>query len=251
MNLRSAFRILVVVATILAGCGDDAAGTGAGGAASGSGGSGGDAGASGSGGAPSTIASAAASTAATTTAASTTTATGGEGGSGEGGGGGSPPGACDEVLVGDGEAAPCRAEAPPGAMPLDDVTLCPTTIDRTWPATIFAVDVTAGDCLQMRADNAGSAGTDLFGALVDPGGDSLLFDDEVPCTVSADGTACPEGAITVTTTGRAHVIVGSFEGEGCPPETAPPVQLVVGRNGQDVDLTGAFVCVGDLLEIIP
>lgn len=246
MTHRSTFGLLASVILVLAACGDDTS-TGAGGAAAGSGGSDGGASPTGAGSAGGPATSSGETTASTATSAtSSSTATGSSGGSG-----GSAPGACEEVLIGDGEATSCETAAPRGAKALDDAVECPTTIDRGWPATIFEVDVAAGDCLQMRADNAGSPGTDLFGALVDPGGDSLLFDDEVPCTVASEEYACPEGAISITTTGRAFVIVGSFEGEGCAPQTATPVQLVVGRNGEDVDLERAFVCVGDLLEIIP
>jgi hypothetical protein len=249
VNPLAPLRVLLLVAAILPGCGDDAARAAAGDAASGSGGAGGDPSASSSGGAPSTTASAAATTTATTTATSTATATGG---GGEDGGGGAAPDACAEVVVGDGQCDACGV-VPGRALPLEDQTTCTADSGEAWPAKIWGVDVTAGDCLYMRADNEGSPeGADLFGAIVDPGGKSLLFDEEAPCTVeNPEGYLCPAGGIVVETTGRAYVVVGSWEGEGCPPETTTPIQLTVGRNGVDVDLSDAFVCAGDLLEIIP
>ncbi len=240
MSLVTPLLCALILSTyLLAACGEDSTAAsgggsaGEGGAAATTAGSGGDA--------ATTASSAAATASAATTATSSS--------SGGGGGGAS---ACDEVQIGDGEPVLCEA-APAGASPLGDTTACTADTSRAWPAKIWGVDVTAGDCLHMRADNAGSAaGADLFGAIVDPGGKSLLFDEEADCTVAnPEGYACPEGAVTIETTGRAYVVVGAWEGEGCPPETTTPLQLVVGRNGDDVDLTGSFVCEADLLEVIP
>jgi hypothetical protein len=245
VNLRSSLLALVLLHSLLTGCGDDA--SSAGGGEVGSGGSGGEASAQGTGGAPATTTSATTTSTAASVASSSSTTTAG----GSGGGGGSAPGACAEVVVGDGSTASCVA-APGGALPLAETTTCSTERLRTWPAKIWGVDVRAGDCLHLRVDNAGSEGADLFGALVDPGGKSTLFDDEAPCAVeSPTGAACPEGGITIETSGRGPRGVGGVRGEGCTPDTTTPVQIVVGVDGVDVDLSAAFVCEGDLLEIIP
>lgn len=107
----------------------------------------------------------------------------------------------------------------------------------------------AGDCVHMRADNAGSAmGADLFGAILDPGGKSLLFDEERPCTVmNSEGYACPDGGTTTETSGDGYVVVGAWQ--GCTVGEAVPFQLSVSVNGRDV--SPEPVCAGDLLEIIP
>lgn len=138
-------------------------------------------------------------------------------------------------------------------MPHDNTTECPADSGVYWPAKLYEVPVTAGDCLHMVADNAGSpSGADLFGALIDPGGKSLLFDEESPCTVAnPDGYACPAGGVTIETTGMAYVVVGSWEGAGCPAATTTPFQLSVSIDGVDVDLSAGELCAGDLLEIIP
>jgi len=120
-----------------------------------------------------------------------------------------------------------------------------------WPAQLFEVEVEAGDCLFMRADDAGApAGSDLFGALIDPGGKSTLLDDEAECSVGGpEGPGCPAGGITIETSGVAIVVVGGFESEGCPAEGQTPFELAVSVDGADVEPTP--LCTGDLLEIIP
>ncbi len=134
-----------------------------------------------------------------------------------------------------------------------DTTLCPADVGVFWPAKVYAVTVNAGDCLHMRADNVGSAlGADLFGAIVEPGGKSVLYDEEIPCTVpNPEGYACPAGGATMESAGTAYVMVGVWEGEGCTATDATPFELDVALNGADVDLSAGAVCAGDLLEIIP
>jgi hypothetical protein len=58
-------------------------------------------------------------------------------------------------------------------------------------------------------------------------------------------------APVIETTGDAYVVVGSWEGNGCPEGDLTPFQLTVSVNGVDVDLSGGELCAGDLLEIIP
>lgn len=103
----------------------------------------------------------------------------------------------------------------------------------------------------MRADNAGSQmGADLFGFILDPGGKSLLFDEETPCAVAnPDGFKCPDGGTTIETAGDGYVFVGAWEGAGCTPMADEPFQLAVSVNG--VDVTVEPVCAGDLQVIIP
>ena len=130
---------------------------------------------------------------------------------------------------------------------------CPSDSAEYWPARIFEVPVSAGDCLAMRADNTGSPlGADLFGAVVTPEGTSILFDEELPCSVpNPEGYACPSGAVTATAAGKAYVMVGAWEGKGCAAGRTTPFTLSVSLNGVAVDLKAAPVCSGDLQAIIP
>jgi len=210
----------------LAGCGDDASNDG-------SGASGGGGGATSGGGSPGTGA-------------------GGTAGSGGTAGAGGMGSACPDILITNGQPATCQ-DPGPLVQPHENTTECPADSSVFWPAKLYEVPVAVGDCVHMRADNAGSAsGADLFGAIIDPGGTSLLFDEETPCSVSnPEGYACPEGGVTIEASGLAYVVVGSWEGLGCPATTDTPFQLSVSINGVDVDLSGGEVCAGDLLEIIP
>lgn len=217
--------------SLLAACGDDggSSSSGGGGASGGGGGQGGaGAGPEGGGGSGS----------------------GAGGATGAGGTGGSS--ACPPILIGDGSPMEC-AEAGPLALAQSSTTDCTADSSAYWPAKIFAVSVGVGDCLHMRADNVGSpSGADLFGAIVDPGGKSLLFDEESDCTVpNPQGYLCPEGGTTVEAAGTAYVVVGSWEGEGCPAGETTPFELAVSVNGVDVDLSRAEVCAADLLDVIP
>lgn len=224
-------RFFALPLTLLLACSDDTSATGAGG----TGGAGGNAAQGGQGGTPSLGGG----------------GEGGEGGQVTSGGGGAGSG-CPAVLITDGEPEQCVDDGPL-ATPLPSTTICPADSGVFWPAKLFRVPVSAGDCLHMRADNVGSPlGADLFGAIVDPSGTSLLFDEEVDCTVpNPDGYACPEGATTVAMTGEATIIVGAWEGGGCTPMEDTPFELTVAINGVDVDLSGSELCAGDLLEIIP
>jgi hypothetical protein len=145
------------------------------------------------------------------------------------------------------------ARAGPLALAQSSTTDCTTDSGTYWPAKVFSVPVAVGDCLHMRADNVGSpAGADLFGAIIDPGGKSLLFDEEHDCAVAnPQGYACPEGGTTVEVAGTAYLLVGSWEGDGCPGGETTPFELAVSVNGIDVDLSTAEVCAADLLEVIP
>ncbi len=138
-----------------------------------------------------------------------------------------------------------------GSMPTSDTTECPENTSDFWPATVFEVPVALGDCVHMAADNAGSQGADLFGAIVEPSGKSTLLDEEVACTAAnPDGYMCPEGSAVTEAAGSAYVMVGAWEGSGCTAGEDVPFQVTVAVNGTDVTLDSA-VCAGDLLEIIP
>jgi hypothetical protein len=160
--------------------------------------------------------------------------------------------ACPTILIEDGMPAACAATGN-NALPQADTTLCPADSGVFWPAMVYEVPVNAGDCLYMQADNVGSPlGADLFGAIVEPGGTSIVWDEELPCSVAnPDGYACPAGGATMAAAGTAYVIVGAWEGAGCTPTEDIPFELAVAVNGVDVDLSNAHVCAGDLLEIIP
>lgn len=196
----------------------------------------------------------------TTSPATTSSATGGSGGSGGTGGEGASGGAggaggaggCPDILILDGMAASC-ADVGANALPLADTTLCPTDSGVFWPAKVYAVPVEAGDCLYMQADNVGSPlGADLFGAIVEPGGKSVLLDEEIDCSVTnPEGYTCPAGGATMEASGTAYVMVGTWEGEGCTAGDPTPFELAVAIDGVDVDLSSSAVCAGDLLEIIP
>ncbi len=198
----------------------------------------------------------------------TTSASGGRGGGGGGtgnaggasaaGGTGGTAGAggegagCPDIPIGDGMPLSCD-DVGAGALSLADTTLCPADTSVFWPAKVYAVPVAAGDCLFMQADNAGSPlGADLFGAIVEPGGKSILYDEEMPCSVeNPEGYDCPAGGATMEASGTAYVMVGIWEGDGCAPQADTPFTLDVAVNGVDVELSSSFVCAGDLLEIIP
>jgi len=191
------------------------------------------------------------------TTSSSSGSSGGSGGtvaSGGGGAGGSGGGetACPDILILDGIPTSCTATGA-GALPQADTTICPADSGAFWPATIYEIPVSDGDCLSMQADNVGSPlGADLFGAIVEPGGKSLLYDEEIACTVpNPEGYACPAGGVIMEATGNAYVMVGSWEGQGCSAGDPTPFELVVAINGADVDLSAGALCTGDLLEIIP
>lgn len=235
MNLRRVAATLACIG-ILA-CGDDSS-------ASGGGGAGGAQGGAAQGGAAQ--GGAASGGAAQGGAASGGAAQGGAAQGGAGGGSG-----CPTIPFVDPLPAECMAVGAL-ALPESDVTDCTADSSVYWPARVFALEVAAGDCVHMRADNVGSpAGADLFGAIVEPTGKSLLFDEEVACSVpNPSGYQCPDGGVTTEAAGTLYVIVGAWEGQGCPPDTTTPYTLSVSVNGADVALDPA-VCSGDLLQIIP
>ncbi|MFO0617428.1 MAG: hypothetical protein U0414_32830 [Polyangiaceae bacterium] len=162
--------------------------------------------------------------------------------------GGEP--ACPPILVTSGVLDEC-ATVGPLALVADSTTECTADSSVYWPARIFKLPLKAGDCVHMSADNAGSPlGADLFGAIVDPGGKSLLFDEERDCTVTDPaGDKCPDGGATIQTDGEGYVVVGAWEGMGCTPGEFVPIQLAVSVNG--VDVTAEPICLGDLQKIIP
>jgi hypothetical protein len=170
----------------------------------------------------------------------------------QGGAGGAEP-ACDVLPITEVVLEECTGPTDFSAERASS-TICPEDSGVFWPGKAFRIDgIPAGACLQLRADNVGSdLGADLFAALIDPSGASLLFDEEVPCTVAnPQGYACPQGGSTTLAAGSAYIVVGAWEGEGCTPFEEVPFQLSVSLDGVPVDLTGADVCAGDLLEIIP
>lgn len=179
---------------------------------------------------------------------------GGEGGGGDGGGSGGGGGGatCPDILILDGMPASCVG-AGANAQPRADTTLCPTDSGVFWPAKVYAIAVEAGDCLFMQADNTGSPlGADLFGAIVEPGGKSVLYDEEIACSVTnPEGYSCPAGGATMEASGTAYVMVGTWEGAGCTAGDPTPFAVSVAIDGADVDLSNSAVCAGDLLEIIP
>ena len=180
---------------------------------------------------------------------------GGNGGmaqGGSGGNGGAEP-ACDVLPITEVVLEECTGPTDFSAA-RSSTTICPEDSGVFWPGKVFKLDgVPAGACLQLKADNAGSAlGADLFAAFVDPTGASLLFDEEAPCTVAnPQGYSCPQGGSITLGAGSAYIVVGAWEGEGCTPFEDVPFQLSVSVDGVPFDLSDAAVCAGDLLEIIP
>jgi hypothetical protein len=178
---------------------------------------------------------------------------GGSGGNGTGGtGGGGEVAVCDSVVIDLTSDLECDVDLDSdlqiaATVPCED----PFTED-TWIGRFYALTVAEGDCVYMRADNAGSLlGADVWGAIIDPTGTNLIFDEEVDCTVeNPDGYICPEGAITMESAGTAYVMVGAYGGDACPVDDSTPFQLWVSVNGTDIDLDNAAVCEGDLNEII-
>lgn len=173
------------------------------------------------------------------------------GGTDASGAGGAQGSDCPSIFIGDGIPESCSGS--PGNLDFADQSECPSDSSIFWPARIFEVTVAAGDCLAMQADNVGSPlGADLFGAIVSPEGTSILYDEETPCSVpNPEGYACPSGAATMASAGKAFVMVGMWEGKGCTPTDKTAFTLRVSLNGQAVDLAMAPSCSGDLQSIIP
>ncbi len=189
----------------------------------------------------------------TTTSAAGGAGTGGgasAGGAGTGGSGTGGSAECPPISIISGVLAECT-DPGPLALSSSNTTLCPADTSVAWPVKFYEIQVTAGDCVHMEADNAGSAaGADLFGSVVDPNGHSVLFDEEMDCTVpNPDNYKCPSGGATIETSGTAYIVVGSWEGAGCPAGDTTPFQVKVSKNGADVSL-GAELCQGDLQQII-
>jgi hypothetical protein len=187
---------------------------------------------------------------ATTTAATGGAGTGGATTAGTGGSGTGGSAECPPISIVSGVLAECT-DPGPLALSASNTTLCPADTSVAWPVKFYEIQVTAGDCVHMEADNAGSvAGADLFGSVVDPNGHSVLFDEEMDCTVpNPDNYKCPSGGATIEMSGTAYIVVGSWEGAGCPAGDSTPFQVRVSKNGADVAL-GAELCQGDLQQII-
>ena len=173
---------------------------------------------------------------------STATTTTGAGGGAE----------CPPILVESGQPLTCQNPGPL-ALPISSNTDCTDDIATYWPTTVFRLPVTQGQCLHIRADNVGSpAGADLWAAIVDPNGKSLIFDEETPCTVpNPSNFACPEGGVVIETTGDAHIFVGAYPDAGCPAPGSTPFELTASIDGADVYLTCTELCTGDINVIVP
>jgi hypothetical protein len=214
------FACISLLSFLVSACGDDAGGSG-GGATSGAGG-----------------------------ASSSTTSAGGAGSTSSTGGGGAGGGhACAAVEVGNLVSSECEQSGPLELGVASNV-LCTSDPSVAWPVTVYAVEVSDGDCLYLRADDVGATGeADLFGAVVDPDGQSLLLDDESACV--GGGLACFEGGVMMVGTGTAYVLIGAWESEGCVAGGSTPFELSVSVNGTDVALSNGPFCEGDLQEIVP
>ena len=219
------FALLPLLSLVVSACGDDAGGGSGGGSTSGAGGE---------------------SSSTTSAGGAGSTSSAGGGGAGGATGGGD---ACAAIEVGNLVSSEC-AEAGPLALGAASSVLCTSDPAVAWPVTVYAVEVSDGDCLYLRADDVGATGeADLFGAVVDPDGQSLFLDDESAC--AGGGLACFEGGVIMVGTGTAYVFVGAWESEGCVAGGSTPFELAVSVNGTDVALSSGPFCAGDLQEIVP
>jgi len=169
---------------------------------------------------------------------------------GQGGGGGGEA-VCPVITIGDEAQATCAIGEVPAAT-FDGLALC-TDIEETWPAEIFQVQVAAGDCVQLRIDDNGSIEqSDLFGVIIDPEGNNLLYFQEETCEAVDDGdTTCVEGALIMSVDGDAYIMAGALETEDCALGEEGGYKVAVSINGIVIDLSAGPACRGDLYEIIP
>jgi len=148
----------------------------------------------------------------------------------------------DDVTPGDGSLETCDVT---GALGLGyEGSLACSADTLFWD--LFEIDVGAGACVHIRADN-GFMSADLKALAQDANGDRYghsddlqELDDNVPCTLTPwTGDACPEGAVVAETTGAFTVGVSQWGGTGCPFGAA--YTLYVAVDGVDVSLDGAQV----------
>lgn len=127
-----------------------------------------------------------------------------------------------------------------GIMPIEGALACDPA-DLVFFFDIYEIDVNAGDCVFVSADNVGAEGptgepaANLVAYVVDEGGDVAIFDDELDCSDPTFGGdfGCPQGGATAVSTGTMQIGIAQHGGEGCPDPA--PYTLTVGANGADVD----------------
>jgi hypothetical protein len=146
-----------------------------------------------------------------------------------------PPAEC-----GTGDALAECAETADGDMTVEDTLACDPA-DATFFLDVYELDVTAGDCIFVSADNIGAGGptgvaaADLVAFVVDANGDFVILDDELDCSDPTFGGdfGCPEGGATAATTGTMTISIGQYGGAGC--LDPAPYTLTIGVNGEAVD----------------
>jgi hypothetical protein len=127
-----------------------------------------------------------------------------------------------------------------GKMTAEDTLACDPA-GNNFVFDIYEIDVTAGDCIFLSADNIGAGGptgvaaADLIAFVVDANGDFTILDDELDCSDPTFGGdfGCPEGGATAASTGTMMIGIAQYGGAGCPDPA--PYTLTLGVNGAEVD----------------
>lgn len=149
---------------------------------------------------------------------------------------------CDDPA---GALAACGA-ADPATEPHLETIACTNTY---FLYDLFPIEVQAGDCVWVRADNvdpaagpSGNPGLDLRARLLDPAYNRVHFDDELDCgdtPFTGPAYGCPEGGGVMTAGGTAYVAITTYGGSGCPDGATYALHILI--NGNPADLASGPV----------
>ena len=148
----------------------------------------------------------------------------------------------DDDATDDDDAAPSGLETCDedggNTLPQDGTLTCGGDDGLEWDW--YTVDVEAGDCVYIYADNdAGAA--DLLALAVDSDletsyglvDDYSQLDDEAPCSVDTwNGFACPAASVTAVNDGAFRIAIGQWGGDGCTEGAGYSISFAV--NGADL-----------------
>ncbi len=141
----------------------------------------------------------------------------------------------------DGQLEPCGEDAPDNKGYRDSLE-CNDSGAYYWD--VYLLEVEAGDCVDIHADN-GSGQADLLAFATDEDGefygmeaDYSELDDDVDCTREPwlEGTGCPSARLTAERDGVFYVGVAQWGGSGCTDGAA--YTLYLGVNGRAVNPEG-------------
>mgnify|MGYP002639649074 CR=1 FL=1 len=138
----------------------------------------------------------------------------------------------------DGELELCGTDAP-DSLGYRDELYCQVAHLVFWD--FYEIEVEAGDCVDIHADNgngaadvlafAYDAGTELYGLE----SDYSELDDEVDCSRSPwiDGSGCPSARLTAEHDGSFVIGISQWGGSGCVDQAS--YTLYIGINGSPLD----------------